>query len=143
MKINEIREKSGLSRAEFGRKYEIPVRTLEDWESGRREPADYVVTMLDRLVTVDKAKKEVLTAIADHMEKLLNICTNEKNWDGHIGAVEKAEQSIEDLNDAYFSIRGKKGTIKNIGTENTSEANRVKSTVEFMYDAQRKREARK
>ena len=31
--IREIREKTGMSRAEFSRAYGIPVRTLEDWEA--------------------------------------------------------------------------------------------------------------
>ena len=33
--IKEIRDLAGISRAEFSRKYNIPVRTLEDWEAGK------------------------------------------------------------------------------------------------------------
>ena len=52
--IKEIREYSGLSRAEFSRIYDIPVRTLEDWESGKRTAPPYMMNMLRRIVIEDK-----------------------------------------------------------------------------------------
>lgn len=52
--IKKLREESGIkSRAEFGRVYGIPVRTLENWESGINSPADYVVDLLARAVWND------------------------------------------------------------------------------------------
>lgn len=53
--IREIRDHSGLSRAAFAREYSIPVRTIEDWESGRRTPPEYVVLLLKRVVKEDFA----------------------------------------------------------------------------------------
>ena len=50
MTIQEIRIMSGLNRAEFSRKYEIPVRSLENWESGARKCPDYVIKLLERVV---------------------------------------------------------------------------------------------
>lgn len=52
--VKEIREYSGLSRAEFSRAYEIPLRTLENWESGSRTAPRYMVEMLKRIVIEDK-----------------------------------------------------------------------------------------
>lgn len=40
--LRKLREKLGFTRAEFSRKYEIPLRTLEDWDSGKRTPPEYV-----------------------------------------------------------------------------------------------------
>ena len=37
-KIKEARTEAGLSRAEMSRQFEIPIRTLENWESGIRKP---------------------------------------------------------------------------------------------------------
>lgn len=37
-KIRAAREKAGLSRAEMSRRFEIPIRTLENWEAGSRIP---------------------------------------------------------------------------------------------------------
>lgn len=44
--IQNIRKQTKLSRAEFARYYEIPLRTLEDWESGRSTPPNYVAKLL-------------------------------------------------------------------------------------------------
>lgn len=51
--IREIREKTGMSRAEFSRAYGIPVRTLEDWEAEKRKCPDYVTKLLRRVVSED------------------------------------------------------------------------------------------
>lgn len=49
--IKSIRFKSGLSQAAFAERFEIPLRTLENWEAGLREPPIYVLLMLDILVS--------------------------------------------------------------------------------------------
>lgn len=48
-----IRDKTGLSQAKFAERYEIPKRTIENWESGVNEPPGYVIKMLERLVEID------------------------------------------------------------------------------------------
>ena len=52
-KIKEIRELSGLSQDKFGQKYSIPVGTLRNWEQGKRECPDYVLSLLERVVRED------------------------------------------------------------------------------------------
>ncbi|HFI0175705.1 TPA: helix-turn-helix domain-containing protein [Streptococcus suis] len=42
-----LAESRGCSRAEFARKFDIPVRTLEDWDSGKRVPPMYVKKLID------------------------------------------------------------------------------------------------
>lgn len=46
MTIKEAREEAGLSRAEMSRVFEIPVRTLEEWDAGRRTPPPYVEKLI-------------------------------------------------------------------------------------------------
>lgn len=53
MNTKEIRELLGVSRAEFSRRYHIPIRTLEDWDAGIRKPADWVLELLERVVKMD------------------------------------------------------------------------------------------
>lgn len=53
MNMKEIREMSGLTQAAFAAKYEIPLRTLQSWEGGEREPAAYILKMLERIVKED------------------------------------------------------------------------------------------
>ena len=54
-----IREMLGVSRAEFSRRYHIPLRTVEAWDSGTRTPPAYVVELLERVVREDKLKELV------------------------------------------------------------------------------------
>lgn len=42
MTIKEARIEAGLSRAEMSRQLEIPIRTIENWESGTRTPSPWV-----------------------------------------------------------------------------------------------------
>lgn len=44
--IKELRESTGMSRRQFSDHTGIPVRTLEDWEAGRRTPPEYVPRLL-------------------------------------------------------------------------------------------------
>ena len=44
--IKELRESTGMSRKEFSEHTGIPVRTLEDWEAGRRNPPEYIPRLL-------------------------------------------------------------------------------------------------
>ncbi len=44
--IKELRESTGMTRKEFSEHTGIPVRTLEDWEAGRRRPPEYIPRLL-------------------------------------------------------------------------------------------------
>ena len=50
MTIAEMRNYIGISRAEFSRRYNIPLRTLESWEAGVRTPPEYVLDLLEESV---------------------------------------------------------------------------------------------
>ena len=45
-RIRELRESVGLTRKEFSEHTGIPVRTLEDWEAGRRTPPEYIPRLI-------------------------------------------------------------------------------------------------
>ncbi len=53
MDIRNLREITGLSRIAFARRYDIPIRTIEDWESGKRTPPSYVIRLLGEAVERD------------------------------------------------------------------------------------------
>ena len=55
--ICSLRSLTGLSQQAFSDKYEIPKRTIEDWERGRRKPPEYVVKLLERVVKEDIEKE--------------------------------------------------------------------------------------
>lgn len=48
-----IREISGLKRVQFCEKYNIPLRTMENWEAGVTNAPQYVLDLLERAVRED------------------------------------------------------------------------------------------
>lgn len=53
--INEIRRITGLSQTEFGKRLGgIPLRTIQNWESGERTPPEWVVELIAFRVENDK-----------------------------------------------------------------------------------------
>ena len=54
--IRELRNSVKMSRKEFSEHVGIPVRTLEDWEAGRRTPPEYV----PRLISYQLKYEELL-----------------------------------------------------------------------------------
>ena len=47
MDMKTIRKKTGLSQQKFGKKYGIPLRTIQSWEGGEREAPAYVLELLN------------------------------------------------------------------------------------------------
>lgn len=54
--IKQLLADCGISQAELSRRFNIPIRTVEDWCAGRRNPPPYVTTMIDKLL-VKEIKK--------------------------------------------------------------------------------------
>lgn len=52
--IKGLREQAGMNRREFSEYTGIPVRTLEDWEAGKRTPPEYVPRLLKYQLLYDK-----------------------------------------------------------------------------------------
>ncbi len=44
--LKKIREDLGMNRTEFSHYIDIPLRTLEEWEAGRRRMPDYVLRLI-------------------------------------------------------------------------------------------------
>ena len=59
-KIRELRDRIGLTRKEFSEHIGIPVRTLEDWEAGRRTPPEYI----PRLISYQLKYEELLQKVS-------------------------------------------------------------------------------
>lgn len=76
--IERIRRLLGISRAEFGRRYHIPIRTLEDWEWGKKTPPTYVVELLERVVREDKDMLYALILSTGGVEEVVDIGTREE-----------------------------------------------------------------
>jgi len=57
MTIKEMRTLLGLTQQAFADKYGIPKRNIENWEGGKREPADWAKALLERAVLEDAEKE--------------------------------------------------------------------------------------
>lgn len=45
-KLKQIRASLGMNRTEFSHYIGIPLRTLEEWEAGRRQMPEYVLRLI-------------------------------------------------------------------------------------------------
>jgi len=59
MNIKELRKITGLSQTKFGEKYHIPLRTIQHWENETRKPAEYIVYLLERVISEDYDMREI------------------------------------------------------------------------------------
>jgi DNA-binding transcriptional regulator YiaG len=48
--IKKLRNETGMSQSKFAKEFDIPVNSLQNWETGRRKPPEYVYRMLEKAV---------------------------------------------------------------------------------------------
>ena len=53
MTFKELRELSGMNKTDFAKYFEIPYRTVQNWELGLRECPEYLLQLMEY-----KLKKE-------------------------------------------------------------------------------------
>lgn len=51
--LKQLRLSTGMNRREFAEYFEIPYRTLQDWELGNREMPEYLFRLLSYYVRVN------------------------------------------------------------------------------------------
>ena len=86
--IRSYREQLGMSMKDISEKLEIPYRTWQDWEAGRREPAEWTMNLLleklERMVEERKMDKNLLSLASklyDYMEHDVEGIENDWNND--------------------------------------------------------------
>ena len=59
-KMKELRESTGLNRKDFCEKFDIPYRTMTEWELGHRNAPPYVLRLLTYYIEMQRelAEKE-------------------------------------------------------------------------------------
>lgn len=60
MTVKEIRASVGLSQSKFASMLNIPIRTLQKWETGERSCPEYVAELIAYRVAHDPAFKECI-----------------------------------------------------------------------------------
>lgn len=56
--IKELRESTGLNRKEFCEQFDIPYRTVTEWELGNRNAPPYVLRFLEYYIKMQELIKE-------------------------------------------------------------------------------------
>lgn len=50
MTIKDILDRAHMSQTELAKRFGIPLRTVQDWYAGRREPPEYVLRMIAEIL---------------------------------------------------------------------------------------------
>lgn len=68
--IKQLRDSVKLGRKEFSEHIGIPVRTLEDWEAGRRTPPEYIPRLISyQLKYEELIRKLSVQDMVDNIEE--------------------------------------------------------------------------
>ena len=57
MNIREMRKQLGDKQSEFAERYNIPFRTVQNWETGMRKPPEYILELLKARIKEDLINK--------------------------------------------------------------------------------------
>ena len=57
-KIKELRERTGMNRKEFCEYFDIPYRTVTEWERDNRHAPEYVLRLLEYYIRMEKLVKD-------------------------------------------------------------------------------------
>ncbi|MGC8485916.1 MAG: helix-turn-helix domain-containing protein [Candidatus Baltobacteraceae bacterium] len=59
--VRALRDRIGLTQQEFARRYRFPLRSLQEWEQGRKRPAPGTMTLL---LAISRDPKALAKALA-------------------------------------------------------------------------------
>ncbi|MBQ9885818.1 MAG: transcriptional regulator [Lachnospiraceae bacterium] len=92
--LTSLRNCTGLNRTAFAKMFGIPIRTVEDWESGRRKMPNYLLRLIAYRINIEKIFQE-----------RNNIFVNEDNSQKVSIITDENGKSIVIINDIRFKSR--------------------------------------
>lgn len=60
MNIRELRTRLGDTQSEFAVRYNIPFRTIQNWETGVRKPPEYILKLLEQRIQEDLINRKTI-----------------------------------------------------------------------------------
>lgn len=60
MNIKEMRIELGDTQSEFAARYNIPFRTIQNWEAGVRKPPEYIMELLEQRIKADLINRKTV-----------------------------------------------------------------------------------
>lgn len=61
MNIREMRTRLGDTQSEFAARYNIPFRTVQNWETGKRKPPEYIMYLLEQRTKEDLLNRKTFS----------------------------------------------------------------------------------
>lgn len=61
MNIREMRKSLGDTQSEFAARYHIPFRTVQNWETGKRKPPEYMMKLLEQRIKDDLVNRKTVS----------------------------------------------------------------------------------
>ena len=58
-RLIELRMSTGMNRREFAEYFEIPYRTMQQWELGDRKMPEYLLRLMAYKIRIEKAKNAI------------------------------------------------------------------------------------
>lgn len=70
IEIRKLRESTGMNRKEFCEIFEIPYRTVTEWERGTRNAPEYVLRLLEYYIQSKNMVKEREAYLSEQTESI-------------------------------------------------------------------------
>lgn len=92
MDIREMRMELGDTQTEFAERYQIPFRTIQNWETGVRRPPEYVMNLLERQVKEDLINRRT-SVLPKYDSKKINLPRRE-NYIGSLSWLKAVQECL-------------------------------------------------
>lgn len=92
MDVREMRMRLGDTQSEFAARYNIPFRTIQNWETGMRKPPEYVISLLESRVMSDSVNRK--TAVLPKYDPRKSDLPRRRDYVGSIAWLEAVRDCI-------------------------------------------------
>ena len=152
-RMKQLRNITGFNRAEFARQQGIPLRTIEEWEAGRRKMPEYVLRLLAYKIQLESSKKDQrIHIIQDENNKSIELINDirpksrrffdrneiEEYFKEYIGNTYEILETCEKIyigNDFPDEFCHSKDKIRLKGANEKAKANMISAIEELIYIA--------
>lgn len=92
--IRNLRKQLGDTQNDFARRYHIPFRTIQNWETGVRKPPEYIVDLLQHRVKEDLVNKK--TSVLPMYDSRKKELPKRSDYVGSIAWLKAVRESLGD-----------------------------------------------
>ena len=134
-RMKQLRNITGFNRAEFARQQGIPLRTIEEWEAGRRKMPEYVLRLLAYKIQLESSKKDQRIHIIQDENNKSIVLINDIRYIGNTYEILETCEKIYIGNDFPDEFCHSKDKIRLKGANEKAKANMISAIEELIYIA--------